>query len=244
LTLVLADLLASPKTFSAVGPRVGDNRLIHQQLAEILRDDGDFEYPSGYTALNEIQTITAHTGGVDGGTYTLTFNFRSGETFTTAAIAYDANAATIKTAINTAATLAGIVGWTNNDIAVTGGPLSTTTATFTFSGTSVASNNHGQTTINGAALTVGGNPGGAAGTAATSQNGQTARKAWAALNVLGLVTSAPPAQGVDPTGITTCPRGGFPHGLSPTTVKALVTEAAIEDLNQGTATALLAALHL
>lgn len=239
MSLVLADLLASPKTFSAVGPRVGDNRLIHQQLAEILRDQGDFEYPSGYTALNEIQNIAIFGGSVSAGTFTLTVTLRNGQTFTTAAIAFGANAATITTAIDVAATAAAVTGWVNGHIVVTGGPLTTTPLVLTFSGASVASNNHGQTTINGSGLT-----GGTAGAATTSQNGQTTRKAWATLKVLGLVTSAPPAQGADPTGVVTSPHGAIPHGLSKTTVKALITEAAIEDLNDGVSTALLTAFGL
>jgi hypothetical protein len=239
LSLVLADLLASPKTFSATKPRTGDNRLIHQQLAEILRDQGDFEYPAGYTGVNEVQNIAIFGGSVSAGTFTLTVTLRSGQSFTTAGIAFGANAATIQTAIDVAATAAAVPGWVNGHIVVSGGPLTTTPLVLTFSGASVAANNHGQTTINGAGLT-----GGTAGAATTSVDGQTNRKAWATLKVLGLVTSAPPAQGANPTGIVTSPKGAIPHGLSKTTLKALITEAAIEDLNNGVSTALLAAFGL
>jgi hypothetical protein len=239
LTLVLADLLASPKTFSATGPRTGDNRLIHQQLAEILRDDGDFEYPSGYTSANEVQSIAAFGGSPSGGTFTLTVTLRSGQSFTTAGIAYNANNTTIQTAIDVAATAAAVPGWVNGHIVVTGGPLSTDAITITFSGASVSGQNQGQTTINATGVT-----GGTAGAATTSVDGQTTRKAWATLNVLGIVTSAPPAQGADPTGIVTCARGHHPHGLSVTTVKALLTEAAIEDLNNNVYTLLAAALGI
>ena len=233
MTLVLADLIASPKTFSPTGPRTGDNRLIHQQLAGIIRENGDFEYPSGFEAVNEVQNIAIHVATVSGGTYTLTFTLRDGTTFTTGNIAFDANAATIITAID-AASPASV---TNGHIVATGGPLSTTPLVLTFSGATVAGQNHGQTTIDGTLLTGGGT----AGAATTSTNGQTVRKAWAALKVLGLVTSAPPDQGVDPTGVVTSPEGAIPHGLAKTTVKALITEAAIEDLNAGVETALLAA---
>jgi hypothetical protein len=82
---------------------------------------------------NEVQEIDVYNGAVTGGT----FRIELPASFTTAPIAFDANAATIEAAIDAAATGV-IVGWTNGDIAITGGPLTTTPVVLTFSGDSVA----------------------------------------------------------------------------------------------------------
>jgi hypothetical protein len=86
---------------------------------------------SGDTAVNEVQTLTK--GGTwSAGTYVLTVLGQA-----TSAIAYDAIAATIQTAINTALAALG-TGYT---AAVTGGPLGTTPIVVTFSGSEVAGRN-------------------------------------------------------------------------------------------------------
>ena len=113
---------------------------------------------AGVAGVNEVQSIAAHTAAT-GGTYTLTLTLSGESAFTTGAIAYNANAATIQTAIDVAATTAAITGWTNADIVVTGGPLSSGALTLTFSGNSVKEKNHTQTTIDGAALTAAGTAG-------------------------------------------------------------------------------------
>ncbi|MCC7424921.1 MAG: hypothetical protein IT428_32015, partial [Planctomycetaceae bacterium] len=75
------------------------------------------------SAVNEQQTISA-TGTFGGGsTYTLTFDGQ-----TTAAIAYDANAAAIQAAREALSNIA------SGDVAVTGGDLPTTPAVVTFQG--------------------------------------------------------------------------------------------------------------
>jgi hypothetical protein len=212
---ILSDLLATANTFGVGDTRSAGDRVTKRQLNDILREHGDFDYPSGYDAVNEVQNIAIFGGSPSAGTFTLTFTLKSGETFTTAAIAYDANATTIRTAINVAATAASIVGWTNADIAITGGPLTTTPLVITFSGNSVKALNHSQTTINAGSVT-----GGTAGAATTSTQGHTARAAWAFLKVCGIVTSAPPAQASDLTGPTIgLGRGQFPYKLDNDTVK-------------------------
>src|SRR5690606_28246242 len=102
---------------------------------------------------DEVQAIEQYAVNFTGGTFTLTFNLDGESPFTTAAIAYDANAATVEAAIDAAATLAAVAGWTNGDITVSGGPLTAGDLVLTFDGTSVAQTDHGQTTINGAGLT-------------------------------------------------------------------------------------------
>ena len=123
---------------------------------------------AGTYATDEIQELEEHQGGVDGGTFTLTFTLASAETFTTGAINHDEVAANIQSAIDSAATAEPISGWTNGDIVVTGGPLTTTPVVLTFSGNSVADQNHAQTTIDGGSLTNG-----TAGTPSTTQDGGT-----------------------------------------------------------------------
>ena len=62
---------------------------------------------------------TKLTGTPSAGTFALTFVMNTtGETFTTAGIAYNATAATIEGAIDTAATTASITSWTNGDVSV------------------------------------------------------------------------------------------------------------------------------
>lgn len=226
MALVLATLIANAKTFSASTPREAQRKTAYQSLRDILQK-GDFEYPANCVAVNEVQQIAIHEDGVDGGTFTLRFTLANGTTFVTAAINHNANAAAITTAINTAAGLASVPGWTNGDIVVTGGPLTTTPLVLTFSGTTVAAQNMGLTVIT-SSLTDGGVPE-AAGAVTVTTAGQATRTAWAALMVLGLVTSAPPVAGVDPVDPTVRTRPGFPHNLEPETVRLLVLEAAAQD---------------
>ncbi len=109
--------------------------------------------PGVAATTDEVQEIEQYAVNFTGGTFTLTFNLDGESPFTTAAIAYNANAATVETAIDVAATLAGVTGWTNGDITVSGGPLTAAALVLTFDGASVAQTNQGQTTINGALLT-------------------------------------------------------------------------------------------
>ena len=152
---VYSDFLSTTKTIDtggADGLRIGNNRALHSAI-DALRDlQGDIDYPAGFDLADEVQSIAIYEGSVTGGTFTITIDLKDVPAFTTAAIAYDANAATIESAIDTAAT--GVVtGWTNGDIAVTGGPLTTTPLTITYSGASVAGKPHSQIIINGGGLT-------------------------------------------------------------------------------------------
>jgi hypothetical protein len=133
---------------------------------------GTFQYHHGITTLydgtvdvNEIQYLDPN--GATGGTFTLTFNPSGDSAFTTAGIAYNADAATVEAAIDAAST---ITGWAAGHIDVTGGPAGGTGAArlrFTYSGASVDTENHGQMTVDGTGLT-----GGGAGGAGTIANGQ------------------------------------------------------------------------
>ena len=97
---------------------------------------------------NEIQQIARYANNVTGGTFTLTLTINGGGPVTTGAIAYNANATAIQTAIDL------VSGVTAGHIVVTGGPLTTSAITITFSGADVDLTNQGQTTIDGSSLTA------------------------------------------------------------------------------------------
>lgn len=128
------------------------DRGIRRRL-EVVDAQGSFT--AEVVTADEVQSIAIYSGSITGGTFELDFELASGETFTTAAIAYNANAATIESAIDAAATAAAVAGWTNGDISVAGGDLTTAPVTLTFDGTSVTGQNHVLTVIDGASLTGG-----------------------------------------------------------------------------------------
>lgn len=198
---------------------------------------GDPEYPSGMSAVNEVQNIAIHVGTVSGGTFTLTFTLHGGVTFTTGAIAHSAVAATIQTAINVAAAPV-VPGWTNGDIVITGGPLTTTPLVITYSGNSVKQKNHSPVTGDGASLTGGGT----LGAITTSAIGQPTRTAYSALIVMGILSAPAPAHGATATIVVQNARGSFPHNLDEQTVRDIVHQVGVEESNQGLTDAILAAL--
>jgi hypothetical protein len=113
---------------------------VQQLLAKANRHDPDLR--SGYAAADEVTVVGQEATAATGDTYTLTLNFTTvagGTVVTTAAIAYNANAATIEGAIDTAMTAASFPSWTNADISVSGGALDAADITLTFDGTSVDS---------------------------------------------------------------------------------------------------------
>ena len=115
---IYTDLATTSSTITPAAPRVGlDRASAHQLLSKAAIHDPSVG--TDYAAADEDDQIDQLTGTPTGGTYTLTFTMpTTGETFTTAAIAYNATAATIEGAIDTAATSASITDWTNGDISV------------------------------------------------------------------------------------------------------------------------------
>lgn len=220
-------LNGSLKAMSSVEPS-------YRELSRLLGAIGDTDMPANLQAINEVQSIAKYGGTVTAGTFKLTITLASGKSFQTAAIAYNAAAATIQTAIDTAATAATVPGWANGAIVVAGGDLTTAAVTLTFSGAAVAGQNMGLTAIDGSALT-----GGTAGAVTATTEGQTARLAWAVLMRLGIVKGTVPVQGSNPTGITAgYKRGQFPFGISDMLVQDLIKEAAVEDRNTNVTTTL------
>lgn len=240
---IFSDLLANAASIDITPPTTALDKIVIKELNQMV-DDGDVDYPAAVTERNEVQTIEKYASDPSAGDFTLTFTLRNGETFTTAAIAFNANAATIESAIDTAATGV-ITGWTNGDISVSGGTLLAAGATvvLTYDGASVVNDNHAQATIDGAGLTGGGldNP-----AETTTTVGQTNRTSWAALEAMGVVAAANiPVQGVDPVAFTAATGPGdnakYP---SQATIRALAVEAAVEDLNVAVETEILAAAGL
>jgi hypothetical protein len=224
---VYTDILANAQSIDlgVDDGRVSIDKMLVRSLQGLEALQGDIDYPSGTGVTDEVQSIAIYSGTVSGGDFTLEFVLANGETFTTAAIAHDANAATIETAIDTAAD--GVVtGFTAGDIAVTGGPLTTTPVVFTYSGASVTGANHGEVVIDGTGLTGGGT----AGDESTTTEGQTARPAWAILKACSAIAGTIPAQGEAATAITIgSNRQTNPNLPSQDVLRALAREAAIED---------------
>jgi hypothetical protein len=122
--------------------------------------------------VDEVQSLAANTA--TGGTFDITFTLpsgNSGATVDVTLIDYDETSANIQTAVDTAFAGQYISGtlYTAGDIAVTGGPASTTPVVFTFSGASAAKHQWPQTTIDDTNLT-----GGSGGAFTTTTEGAAA----------------------------------------------------------------------
>ncbi len=193
----------------------------------------------GVVPVNEVQSIADFDGTVTSGNYTLTCTTNTPETFTTGNIAYSANATIIETAIDSAAT-GNIGGWTNGDISVSGGPLTTGAVTLTFDGGSVEAANHSLSVIADVNLVA--DP---RGTIGTTTHGQEPRLGWAMLHEMGIIVGAPPVQGTTPTGLvlgsTATTNANWPR---PSTLRAIAKQAAIDDNNIEVYNAIMALFHI
>jgi hypothetical protein len=193
----------------------------------------------GATPVNEVQSIAIYPVAVSSGNYTLTINVSTDPAFTTGNITYGANAATIEGIIDTAAS-GNVTSWSNGDISVSGGPLTTNAVILTFDGTSVAGANQVTTVINDVDL-----KGGTPGTVSVTTNGQTNRMGWAVLYAVGVIDGTPPVQGVTPGTITIVgTRLSNIRMPKEVTLRALAKEAAYWDENAEVETKLLEAMGL
>lgn len=225
---IYTDLATGSSTIKPDKPRVGLDRSSAEQLLSKAAI-GDPSVGTDYAAADEDDQIDQLTGTPTGGTYTLTFEMpTTDETFTTAGIAYNATAATIEGAIDTAATAASITDWTNGDISVSeqnAAGLSDGYCDF------LCENSVGEmpvwVSIDTSSVTgIGG-----AQTVTRTTPGQTDRKATQALFDLNVVTGTLQISGEAPTDWTkpesvgqTRPRAGL--------IKALAWQASIEDGTQ------------
>jgi hypothetical protein len=208
-----------------------------RDLKAMLQAIGDFDTPANCAGKNEVQSIAVYSGTVSGGNFKLTFSLANGQSFTTANIAHSANAAAILSAINTAASA--VTGWTNGDIAVSGGDLTANPVVVTFSGNSVKNANHGLITVDSTGLTGGGS----AGAVSVTTSGQVERTVWALFFAFGILGGTIPDQGSDLASVTArLKRGQFPFSIGEGTIRALCREAAIADANASVESSLLTLL--
>jgi len=181
---------------------------------------------------DEVQTINQYANNPTGGTFTLTVDLQGEPAFTTAAIAFNANAATIETAIDVAATAAAVGGWTNGDITVAAEATNLTDGdiTLTFDGNSVDELLHTLSTVNPAALVLLDPLDDPAESTTTA--GEEVRPALAALLAAGIFGGTLPEQGAAPSGVVDAhgfELGPNPHRVSNDTIKALCLQAARDD---------------
>lgn len=110
------DLTTSSTEIDPAAPRSGLDRASSSQLRGKAYQNDSTVRPA-FTAQSEVSRIDALTGTPTAGTYALTISVpTTGLSYTTAGIAYNATAATIESAIDTA--MAAHPSWTNGDLGV------------------------------------------------------------------------------------------------------------------------------
>jgi hypothetical protein len=221
---VLSDLLASPKSFS---------RKVNAELDRQVAAGRD-QVISAAAAANAVHTLAQ--SSQTSGNFTLTIELANGESFTTGSIAFNAAAAAVESAIDTAATSAAISGWTNGDISVSGGAVNAAAVVITFDGSSVA----GSCPVLTVLADVDG-AGGAWGAITRTTAGQSQRNGWGALVALGAIATPLPTQReATAQNVTEGPRLlKVPTWL----LKELAQEASVEDADNGTYHAIAAILN-
>jgi len=198
---VITDFLAASKTIDSTAPSSPGSKVAAREL-KAIKAKGDPTLPTAFAAADQIQSIAVYSGTVSGGTFALGLTLADGTYVKTAGIAYNANAATIEGAIDTAVTAAGTVtGWTNGDISVAvGTDLTAGDGTLTYDGTSVDDQAVGLATIDGALLTGGGS----ANTIVVTNPGHVPVSGWSAGDITvagGDLTSAPVTLTFDGTSV-------------------------------------------
>lgn len=212
---VIADLRSAPKTFVTGDP-------LDQYLDSYLKNHAD-QTVSAAAAADAVHSLATSTQ--TSGNMTLTVALRNGESFTTGNIAFNAAAAAVETAIDSAATSASITGWTNGDISVSGGAVNVAPVVFTFDGASVDEINHPIIVLNDVS-----GAGGAWGAITITTPGQGTRNAWGVLEALAVVSGSYPTQTAaeSNSGVTT---GANFDNIPQWVIRELAREAVEEDVN-------------
>jgi len=219
---IFQDFLDNAKTFKSTDP-------VARYIQGVINRQLDPANPTAAAATNAVHSVATSTQ--TSGNMTLTVTLRNGETFTTGNIAFNAAAATIESAIDSAATTASITGWTNGDITVSGGAVNVAPVVLTFDGTSVAGIAHPVTV-----LTDVDGAGGAWGAVSITTKGQTIRRALGVLFALSVLDDAtvpeqPADVSVSGVAIGSADRyGKFPQNV----LRDIAREAAAEDDNNNT----------
>ena len=231
----LTDFVANATTYDKSDQATAVGRSVQRYFDELAKVQGDPAYPSGYAVTDEVQSLSVATQ--TSGNMTLEFTLASGETFTTGSLLFNAAAATVETAIDSAATTASVVGWTNGDISVSGGAVNANPVVFTFDGTSVTGLKHSTIVV----ADVDG-AGGAWGAVTVTTNGQEKRSAWAVMNLISVV-SAIPVQGTILPLTVNGEQGSMHLNPNADVLIALAGQAAIDDGSDAVKTAILDGLR-
>ena len=213
---LFTDILAVKRSFAA------DSKTA-QLLTRYKEQLQDPAVPAAFAAADEVQEI-AIVVGAGGGTFTVKITLRNGVTFTTAAIAYDANAATIEAAIDTASPASVTAG----DIVVTGGPIGTDPIVLTYSGATVAGTKHPLAAVV-SSITDGMDPIEGNPEVTETTSGQPVRLAWAVLKALGVIADTTPPEQDE---LAEATAGANLALVKPWFIRELAQEAAFEDDNK------------
>jgi hypothetical protein len=224
---VYSDYLAHTGVVDVTGDKVANQRSAYSELAGHA---GDFDpaCPSFLEAKDAVKVVNKFVATVSGGNFTLTITDFAGTTYTTASILYNASAATIEAAIDTACN-GSLPSFVDEDISVAlAGDLTANAMTVTFDGDSVTGENMD---ISIADVDLSG--GGGINTVATTTYGQDKRYAWAIMWAHGMITSVP-VQGAAMAvgaGLDVTPASTTAHWPRAALRKMLALEASIDDAN-------------
>lgn len=229
---VHADFITNTTVVDTTEPQDGGiQRSAYNELTQHVAKF-DPTRPSGFDAKDEVQVINVFVATVSGGNFTITIVDELGVSHITANILYNANAATIETAIDVKMTADSYASWTNGDISVAlTGDLTANNATLTYDGDSVDEKNMGQVTVADVDLSGGGT----VNTTSTTTHGQSIRYPWAVMWAHGMITASDlPAQGeamAIGASLDVTPASTTAHWPCAALRKALAWQAAIDDGN-------------
>jgi len=136
----IATVLANAKTINSENDAKGPLRHVYEELVALQTVPGDPALASPYLKASHVTTIPAYADTVSSGNFTITINFPNyGVAVTTGNIAFDANEATIQSAVDAALDTKTIVATYNaGDVSVNlVGDLTANAATLTANGTTV-----------------------------------------------------------------------------------------------------------
>lgn len=202
--------------------KLKEGTTVKEFLDQIVADGRDTLITSDTDAVTEVVEVwEVDVSGGSSGTFDLTITV-NGEDIVLTSVAYNVSAATLESAIDTAAD-GNVTGFTAGDISVSGGTGDSAPLVFTFDG-GVAVGATIAMTLDDAS--VGGSPVGTAAqdTAYVAASGD--RPAYALLKALGVISGSAPAFGTVPTTQFTAPGPGKNPGKYPPqpVIKALIEE--------------------
>lgn len=239
---VIATLLDSPSTINTDDDAKGPQRHIYDELTYLQTYPGDPALASPYLKADHVTTIPAHTDTISSGNFTITMNFPNYDVaVTTGNIAYNAEAAAIQTAVDTALDSETIVAsYTAGDVDVAlTGDLTANAATLTANGDGVGGAYMIVTTAN---VDLDADE---LATPVAATAGTLNRAAEATLALFDVVKPSgdTPYQGQTVTSAD-YEVGDNPFSLSPATVKALVYESVVAEADSNLGLAMRDALEV